>query len=210
MGRLKVEWLGRVPYRHAHARQREALAARIAGTGPDTLLLCEHDPVFTLGRARGASDNVLQAGDIPVERVERGGNVTYHGPGQLVGYPICGLPEHRHDLHGWLHGLEHVCTQTLAHWGVEGGPDPRNTGVWVQGQKIAAIGIACRRWVTWHGFAINVKMDLEPYNRINPCGMESDLVTTLADHVERSPRLPEVRDAASAAFRRWWREWSGG
>lgn len=208
MGRLKVEWLGRLPYREAHARQVEALTARIAGAGPDTLLLCEHDPVFTLGRARGAADNVLQAGDIPVERVERGGNVTYHGPGQLVGYPICGLPDHRHDLHGWLHGLEHVCVQTLSHWGVEGGSDPRNTGVWVGGQKIAALGIACRRWVTWHGFAINVKMDLEPYNRINPCGMESDLVTTLADHVERTPRLVEVRDAASAAFRKWWREWS--
>ena len=150
--RLRIEWLGRVPYAEAHARQKELLAARIAGDGPDTLLLCEHDPVYTLGRSRGASANVLQAGDVPVVNVERGGDVTFHGPGQLVGYPICGLPEHRHDLHAWLHGLEEVCVRTLGEWGIAGGPDARNTGVWVEGRKIAAIGIACRRWVTWHGF----------------------------------------------------------
>ena len=111
--RLRIEWLGRVPYAEAHARQ-ELLAARIAGDSPDTLLLCEHDPVYTLGRSRGASANVLQAGDVPVVNVERGGDVTFHGPGQLVGYPICGLPEHRHDLHAWLHGLEDVCVRPSA------------------------------------------------------------------------------------------------
>jgi lipoyl(octanoyl) transferase len=205
---LRVEWLGRVPYADAHARMSALLADRIAGAAPDTLLLCEHDPVFTVGRSRGAGANVLQPDDVPVLQVERGGDVTFHGPGQLVGYPICALPDHRHDLHAWLHGLEHVCVETLAPWGISGGADARNTGVWVDGQKIAAIGIACRRWVTWHGFAINVSTDLSFFDRINPCGMESTLVTSMAHHLDRPPRLTDVRDAAGAAFRRWWRSWS--
>lgn len=208
MSRLRVDWLGRVPYAEAHARQKAVLAAVIAGEAPNTLLLCEHDPVFTVGRARGASDNVLLPGEAPVVKVERGGDVTWHGPGQLVGYPICALPEHRHDLHGWLHGLEDVCAEVVGQWGIEGGRDPRNTGVWVGGRKIAAIGIACRRWVTWHGFSVNVSPDLTWFDRIHPCGMDSALVTSMAQELDRAPRLTEVRDAAGAAFRRWWRGWS--
>ena len=208
MSRLRVEWLGRAPYTQVHARQKQLLRAVIDGEAPDTLLLCEHDPVYTVGRARGAQGNVLTPGDVPVVPVERGGDVTWHGPGQLVGYPICALPDHRHDLHAWLHGLEQVCTDTLAAFGIAGGPDPRNTGVWVDGRKIAAIGIACKRWVTWHGFAINVAPDLEAFSRIHPCGMGSELVTSMAQHLDRPPRLTAVRDAAGAAFRRWWRDWS--
>ena len=203
---LRVAWLGRLPYPEAHARMVALLEARIAGEVGDTLLLCEHEPVFTLGRARAAAGNVLDPGDVPVVSVERGGDVTYHGPGQLVGYPVVALPHH--DLHAWLRGLEDVCIAVLGRWGVVGGRDARNTGVWVDGRKIAAIGVAVRRWVTWHGFALNVDPDLLLYRRINPCGMDSTLVTAMSEHVSPYPRLAEVRDATAAEFRRWWADWS--
>jgi len=206
---LRVEWWGRLPYLEAHLRMRSQLDARIQGTVPDILALCEHAPVFTTGRKRTAESNVLAPGDIPVVEVERGGDVTYHGPGQLVGYPICALHGRQKDLHAWLRGLEDVLIQSLAHWGVQGRRDTRNTGVWVEGKKIAAIGIACRRWVTWHGFALNVNPDLEPYERINPCGLDSELVTRLADHTKPCPHLAEARDVVGAAFRGWWRDWQG-
>jgi lipoyl(octanoyl) transferase len=205
---LRVEWLGRRPYAEVYARMGALLEARLAGQVPDTLLLCEHEPVFTLGRSRTAKDNVLDAADIPVVEVERGGDVTFHGPGQLVGYPVLQLPPHRHDLRAYLRGLEELCGAVLRRFGVEGGPDARNTGVWVGGQKIAAIGVATRRWVTWHGFAINVDLDLAPYQRINPCGMGSALVTRLADHAEPCPRVRVVADATAAEARRWWARWS--
>ena len=206
--RLRIEWLGRLPYPEAHQRMQEALRDRIAGHIGDTLLLVEHEPVYTLGRRREAVQNVLQAGEVPVIEVERGGDVTFHGPGQLVGYPICQLPQHRHDLHAWMRGIEQVCVRVLARYGVEGGPDPRNTGVWVDGKKIFAIGVACRRWVTWHGFALNLDIDLDFFTRIHPCGMESHLVTRLSDHVSPAPKMAQLRDVVGAEFRLWWRDWS--
>jgi lipoate-protein ligase B len=206
--RLRVEWLGRQPYPEVYARMQALLEARIAGEAPDTVLLCEHEPVYTLGRSRGARDNLLQTGDTPVIEVERGGDVTFHGPGQLVGYPVLALPPHRQDLRAYLRALEGVCTRVIGRFGVEGGPDPRNTGVWVGGQKIAAIGVAARRWVTWHGFSINIDVDLGYFRRVNPCGMGSELVTRLADHVSPCPRLRAVADGAGAELRRWWAEWS--
>lgn len=206
--RLRVEWLGRRPYAEVYAQMSALLEARIAGAVGDTLLLCEHEPTFTLGRSRTAKDNVLDAGDIPVVEVERGGDVTFHGPGQLVGYPVLQLPPHRQDLRAYLQGLEELCAAVIGRFGVVGGRDPRNTGVWVGGQKIAAIGVAARRWVTWHGFSINVDVDLAPYQRINPCGMGSALVTRLADHTAPCPRLRAVADATGAEARRWWAQWS--
>ena len=185
-----------------------SLDARIQGEIGDTLLLLEHEPVYTLGRRREAASNVLLPGEVPVIEVERGGDVTFHGPGQIVGYPICQLPPHRHDLHGWMRGLETVCTRVLARYGIEGGPDPRNTGVWVDGKKMVAIGVACRRWVTWHGFAMNIDVDLDYFTRIHPCGLESTLVTRLADHMQPCPRIAAIRDALGSEFRNWWREWS--
>jgi len=187
---------------------KELLLARIAGEAPDTLLLVEHEPVFTLGRRRNAGASVLAPGDIPVVQVERGGDATYHGPGQLTAYPICALPPHRQDLHAWLHGLEAVVDRVLARWGIQGERDERNTGVWVDGRKIAAIGIACKRWVTWHGVAINVRVDLDHFKRIDPCGMSSTLVTQVADHVERPPTMREAADTFGAEFRRWWTEYA--
>ncbi len=206
--RLRVEWLGRRPYLEVHAQMKDLLLRRIAGEVPDTLLLVEHEPAFTVGRRRGAMSSIKDPGDVPVLQVERGGDVTFHGPGQLTAYPICALPDHRHDLHAWLHGLETVIDRVLARWDIQGGRDPRNTGVWVDGKKIAAIGIACKRWVTWHGVALNIKVDLDYYSRIDPCGLESSLVTRVADHLPRSPTMREASDTFAAEFRRWWMAWS--
>lgn len=204
---MRVERLGRIPYADAHAIMRERLEARIAGSIDDTLMLCEHDPVFTLGRSRGAAANVLAPGDVPVLLVERGGDVTFHGPGQLVGYPIVALPPHRQDLHAWLRGLEQVILDVLAGYGLTGARDARNTGVWLDGRKVCAIGIAARRWVSWHGFALNVGTDLSYYQRINPCGMSSVLVTRLADHLDPCPSLEAVADDVAVAFSSWWEGW---
>jgi lipoyl(octanoyl) transferase len=202
--------LGRLPYSAAHEAMVAVLTDRIAGRCGDTLILCEHEPVFTVGTQRNAGDNVLEAGPIPVVEVRRGGDVTFHGPGQLVGYPILALPEHRHDLHGYLRGLEQMLIDTLSDLGIAGTRDERNTGVWVDGKKIAAIGIACRRWVTWHGFALNLTTDLGPYQQINPCGLERGLVTRLADHLDPCPPMPEIESRVVGHLATWWREWSDG
>jgi lipoate-protein ligase B len=197
---VKIDHLGRVSYGEAHAHMLEVLTARISETAPDTLVLCEHEPVFTVGRRyRG---DPLDAAGAPVVLVERGGEVTFHGPGQLVGYPVFRLA--RPDLHGFLRGLEAALIASLARFAVTGARDARNTGVWVEGRKIAAIGIACRQWVTWHGFALNVATDLRWFQRIRPCGLDPLLVTRLADHVEPCPALEEVGKVVGEEVGRWW------
>lgn len=205
---LRVEWLGRRSYVEVHAQMKDLLLRRIAGDVPDTLLLVEHTPTFTVGRRRGAMGSVKAPGDVPVVQVERGGDVTFHGPGQLTAYPICALPEHRHDLHAWLHGLETVVDRVLSRWQIAGGRDDRNTGVWVDGKKIAAVGIACKRWVTWHGVAINVDVDLGYFTRIDPCGMDSTLVTRMVDHASTRPTVKDTAGAFATEFRRWWTDWT--
>jgi len=205
---IESRWLGRIPYPDAHAQMAQALADRIADRIPDTLLLCEHDPVYTLGRTRGAAGNVLDPRGVPIVPVERGGDVTFHGPGQLVGYPIFKLPEHRYDLHGYLRGLEESMIDLLAAHDITGGRDERNTGVWVEGRKIAAIGIACRRWVTWHGFALNRDVELDYFRRINPCGMDAALVTRMVDHTPSPPPLEALAGQAAQTITRWWQNWT--
>jgi lipoyl(octanoyl) transferase len=209
-GPLEVRWLGRRPYASVHAEMEALVDDRVADRGPDTLLLVEHDPVYTVGRARGAAASLIDPGEVPVHPVARGGDVTFHGPGQLTAYPIVALPDGRKDLHAWLYGLQGVCERVVSHWGVHGGPDPRNTGLWVQGQKIAAIGIACRRWVCWHGFAINVSVDLGWFRRIRPCGMAPETVTRLADHAAPCPSVDAVAAVTAAEFSSWWASWSAG
>lgn len=191
---MRVEDLGQgVEYAASQARQKELLAARIADEVEDTLLLVEHAPVITLGRRRTSSDNVLDAGGIPVVQAERGGDVTWHGPGQLVVYPIVRLPPGRQDLHRHLRDLEEAVIRTCADLGLEAGRDERNTGAWVGGRKVASVGIACRRWVTWHGLALNVDVDLGVFERINPCGFDADIMTSLADEGLVVP-MDEVRE----------------
>jgi len=177
---LRVARCGRVPYEIALAWQ-EALVARRLDGGPDALLVLEHPPVYTLGR--GADARFLGAaaeGDIPVVRVGRGGQVTYHGPGQLVGYPIVGLRDLRPDVRWYVRGLEEVLISALADLGIAAERRPGLTGVWVGPRKIGSIGVAIRRWVTWHGFALNVAPDVSGFAAITPCGIDGVVMTSVA------------------------------
>ena len=177
--RLEVATPGLVDYGHAVAWQERLVARRLAG-GPDTLLLLEHPPVYTLGR--GADDRHLgstAAAGAPVVRTHRGGQVTYHGPGQLIGYPILGLRGLRTDIRWYLRTLEGMLIAALAEWGIVGERVEGRTGVWVRGRKIASIGVAVRRWVTWHGFALNVGRDLSGFARITPCGLQGVEMTSV-------------------------------
>ncbi|MFZ5476649.1 MAG: lipoyl(octanoyl) transferase LipB [Myxococcota bacterium] len=170
---------GRVPYAEAHALQQDLVRRRADGEIDDVVVVCEHDPVYTVGRRRDAGANVLAPGDVPVVEVERGGDVTWHGPGQLVVYPILKLAEP--DLHAHMHRLEQLMIDTCADFGLGAGRDARNTGAWVGGRKIGSVGIACRRWVTWHGLALNVSSDLAFFRRINPCGFDAAIMTSMAE-----------------------------
>lgn len=178
--RLEVSFSGAVEYERALGWQEALVARRLAG-GCDALLLLEHPPVYTLGR--GADPQHLGAaaiGPVPVYAAQRGGQVTYHGPGQLVGYPILGLRDLRPDVRWYLRTLEEVLIAALGDVGVRAGRTPGLTGVWVGGRKIASIGVALRRWVTWHGFALNVGPHLEGFARITPCGLAGVEMTSVA------------------------------
>jgi lipoate-protein ligase B len=171
---------GRVEYEQAVAWQEALVARRLAGGG-DALLLLEHPPVYTLGR--GADPRHLGAadgGDVPVIRARRGGQVTYHGPGQLVGYPILDLRAHRPDVRWYLRQLEAVLISALAVLGIVAERIPEATGVWVGGRKIGSIGVALQRWVTWHGFALNVGEDLHGFAAITPCGITGVEMTSVS------------------------------
>tara|TARA_R110002126_G_scaffold25583_6_gene87515 strand:+ start:27243 stop:27977 length:735 start_codon:yes stop_codon:yes gene_type:complete len=184
---LDVLRLGRKPYDEVHALQQELVAKRIAGEIPDTLILVEHNAVVTLGRK--SPDGDAADVDVPKFEVERGGEATYHGPGQIVAYPIFLLPEGRRDLHAYLRDLEEVVLRVLDEVQVEGRRVDGKTGVWIGDQKVASIGVAVRRWVTWHGLALNVHTDLNAFQSFQPCGLEPDVMTRLADHAAVPPAL---------------------
>jgi lipoate-protein ligase B len=174
-----------VPYGEAWARQRALFEARLAGSIGDTLVLVEHPPTVTVGRS-GHDAHVLLPEDSLHERgaqllhVDRGGDVTVHVPGQLVGYPILDLAPRGNDLHRYLRDLEELLIRALADLGIEAGRRTGRTGVWVDDAKIAAIGVKARRGVTMHGFALNVDNDLEPFRWIVPCGLHGAAVTSVA------------------------------
>ena len=176
-----------VPY--AQALREQYALARLRGLDeiPDTLLLLEHPPTITLGRRTDESDlrtpeAALNARGVAVERVDRGGEITFHAPGQLVGYPILDLRRHGQDLHEYLRDLEDVLIQTIAVYGLTGERVPGRTGVWVEDRKIAAIGIKVSRWISLHGFALNIANDLAPFrNDFVPCGISDKEVTSLAE-----------------------------
>jgi lipoate-protein ligase B len=185
---LDVRRLGRTRYEDAHALQQELVARRAEGAIGDTLVLTEHEPVLTHGRGTPPGElAVLAATGIPLVAVERGGEATYHGPGQLVAYPILLLEEERRDLHRYLRDLEEVVIGLLSEFGLEGMRRPGLTGVWLAGRKLCSIGVAVRRWVTWHGLALNLHTDLAPFRRFRPCGLAPEVMTRLADHVELAP-----------------------
>lgn len=185
---LEVRRLGRTRYREAHARQQALLEERLAGTVGDLLLLTEHEPVVTVGRGTPAEEQrALSATGLEVIEVERGGEATYHGPGQLVAYPLLLLPEGRRDLHRYLRDLEEVVIGVLSEFELEGVRRPGLTGVWLGEKKVCSLGVAVRRWVTWHGLALNLHTDLAPFRRFHPCGLAPDVMTRVADHVELAP-----------------------
>lgn len=200
---LAVGCAGRVEYARALAWQEALVARRMAG-GPDTLLLLEHPPVYTLGRGADARHlGSAGGGEVPVVHAHRGGQVTYHGPGQLVGYPILDLRGLRPDVRWYLRTLEEVLIRALADLGVRAERRDGLTGVWVGERKIASIGVALRRWVSWHGFALNVDADLGGFAAITPCGIAGVEMTSLAREggtgaVETV--LPVVRDRFVETF----------
>ncbi|HTJ82524.1 MAG TPA: lipoyl(octanoyl) transferase LipB, partial [Polyangiaceae bacterium] len=159
----RVVDLSRREYGEVWKLQQELMAARQRGEIEDTLVLVEHPDVITLGRRLSSQGNVVAAGDIPIFEIERGGDVTYHGPGQLVGYPILALDDSERDLHAYLRNLEEGLIGVCADVGLEGRRNPGWTGVWIGERKVASLGIAVRKWVTMHGFALNVATDLSRF-----------------------------------------------
>jgi len=176
---LEVIQAGTVPYGEGLEWQRQLAEDRIAGRLPhDVLLLLEHPPVVTFGRNSHAK-NLLEPTGIEVFEVERGGDVTFHGPGQLVGYPILDLRSYKQDLHWYLRTLEQALIDALAVLDIPAERNPGFTGVWTRGRKIASIGIHVKQWVTWHGFALNVTTDLSHFDRIVPCGIQGVEMTSV-------------------------------
>lgn len=175
----RVRRLGRQPYEPVWRAMQRFTDARDAAT-PDELWVVEHEPVFTLGQA-GKAEHVLAPGDIPVVQVDRGGQVTYHGPGQLVVYPLLDLPRLKIGVRDYVCRIEQAIIDTLADWNIEAVRRDGAPGVYVADAKIAALGIRVRRGRTFHGLAFNVAMDLEPFRRINPCGYQGLQVVALGD-----------------------------
>jgi lipoyl(octanoyl) transferase len=202
---LVFEDLGLVPWREAHALQLERLEARVREEIPDTLLLVEHPSVITRGRG-SAPDAILDSGVAEVVDCERGGEVTLHAPGQLVGYLIRLLPEGRRDLKAHLVLLEELLIGSLDRLGLRARRVEGRTGVWVEDRKIASIGVACRKWCTWHGFALNVSTDLGLFAAIRPCGFDSAVMTSLQRELGEAPQMPRVKAALAAAATAFWPE----
>ncbi len=185
MRNLEVRDVGRVRFSEGYALQRDLVSRRKQGLIPDQLLLLEHPHVVTIGRNGHrenllASEEILQRSGIELHATDRGGDVTYHGPGQLVGYPILDLKDWKRDVVAYLRALEQVLIDTLASFGIQGARLDGCTGVWVGPAKIAAIGVHLSRWVTSHGFALNIDTDLNYFNYIVPCGLTKP-VTSLLD-----------------------------
>ena len=216
--RLLVASLGTVPYAEALELQRAAARARLEGLlDEDLLILLEHPAVVTTGRSTNGrnlrlSRESLAARGIELFDVERGGDVTFHGPGQLVGYPILDLTRHREDLHWYLRQIEQVLIDALAIFDIRAERNPGKTGVWTNRRKIASIGVHARQWVTWHGFALNVTTDLSYFDVMVPCGIADVTMTSIErELLDRasgaclapSPALgDEVREAVVAAASR--------
>lgn len=197
---------GRLSY-DAGLRLQQELLQRRAETGTDFLLLLEHPPVITLGRG-DSRDHLLVSAEqlatrgIELRQVSRGGDITYHGPGQLVGYPIIYLDPRQRDLHRYLRKLEQLLQQSAAEFGVEATSRPGKTGLWVNEKKLASIGVGVRRWTTWHGFALNVEHRLEGFDTIVPCGLAGVAMTSLEACLDRPVTLSEVEAVIIEQFAR--------
>jgi lipoyl(octanoyl) transferase len=202
---LHIEQLGLVDYAAALELQRERVAQRKAGAIPDTLLLLKHPHVYTLGR-NARQENILASPEWLASRgaqvfpTDRGGDVTYHGPGQLVGYPILDLTQHRRDISWYMRSLEEVFIRTARDFGIEAARSPGAAGVWVGNDKLTAMGVHLSRWVTSHGFALNVNTDLRYFEWIVPCGLRDKGVTSLAKLLGRALEMEEVAELVVEHF----------
>lgn len=199
---MESAWLGHMEYRKAMKYQLRCVERRASGEIPDTLLLLTHPHVYTIGRIGSeanllvSSESLLREG-IAVERVSRGGDITYHGPGQLVGYPIVLLA--RPDVHRFIRCVEEALIDALSDFGIIGRRIDGLTGVWVGEKKIASIGIGVRRWITYHGFALNVDTDLSYFRRIHLCGLKGREATSVAEVTGRGLPMEAVREAVAFA-----------
>jgi len=202
---LCVRTLGLLPYREAWTLQKELVAQRVAGEGVDSLLLLEHPPVYTLGR-NSLEEHILvpraviAARGATVERCDRGGEVTFHGPGQLVAYPIMRLEGTERSISWLVDVVERAIVDTLAVYGVQGTLVPGQRGVWTRGRKIASVGLSLKRWVVFHGVALNVAPDLSAFALINPCGHAETVMTSLAMELEHPPTVAAVGATLAHCF----------
>ena len=208
MREIEVRRLGRIGYAEGLELQKQLVEQRKAGEIPDQLLLLEHPPVITLGvKTRSNQTNIvatpeaLASEGVSVFETGRGGDVTYHGPGQLVGYPIIDLKPDRCDVHKYVRDIEEVMIQAAAAFGVEADRMPGLTGAWVGNEKLAAIGVRISKWVTSHGFALNVNTALNHFDFIVPCGITDKEVTSLEKQLGRPVEMAEVEAAVETAFR---------
>ncbi len=199
-----VRWLGRVRFEEGFALQEEIVARKIADASTDDeLLLLEHEPVYTIGRTPDQS-SLLDATRLPhpVVQINRGGQATYHGPGQLVGYPILDLKPRGQDLHRYLRALEELLILALAEFGISSVRKEGLTGVWVAGRKIVSIGVGVRRWITMHGFALNVCGDLAPFGQITPCGIAGVEMTSVERESGKTVSVETVAERVGEIFKK--------
>ncbi|MCE7935454.1 MAG: lipoyl(octanoyl) transferase LipB [Chlorobi bacterium CHB2] len=199
-----AHWLGTIRYQQAWQLQREVFDAVLKGERPNTILFCEHPDVLTIGKNARDDRNLLAPRQELGQRgyevfdVDRGGDVTYHGPGQLVGYPIVRLGDFREDLGWYMRGLEEVIIKAIGDFGIAGGRIEKLTGVWCGDRKICAIGVRASRWTTMHGFALNVSTNLERFGAIVPCGIADHPVTSMLAETGQAHTLLEVANRFSA------------
>ncbi len=200
-----VDW-GRTRYADALERQLRTLQERRRGERPDTLVFTEHEPVYTVGKRRGAAAHMvadpsfLVEHGIEVVETNRGGDITYHGPGQITGYLFVDLSVSR-DLHELLRTVEDLLIEVVGHYGLTAGRRDGMTGVWIESRKVAAIGMAARHWISFHGFALNVDTDLRHFAGIVPCGITDGSVTSLAREMGTAPPIEEVQTLLAKSFR---------
>lgn len=201
-----IDW-GRTRYADAFERQKERVELRKAGDCGDALIFTEHEPVFTMGLRKGAerhlvwNQDTLAGKGIELFQSNRGGDITYHGPGQVVGYPIISL-QSRKDLHAYLRDLEEVVIRALSSFGLESHRSEGKTGIWLENRKICAIGVAVKSWVSYHGYALNLAPDMSHFNGIVPCGITNGTVTCLADELGCSIDPAEVKAALAVEFQK--------
>ena len=204
---FEIEDWGNTVYEEAFEKQKDYVRERIAGSRKDTLALTEHLPVYTMGVRKGVENHLiwdestLSEKGIALHKTNRGGDITYHGPGQLTAYPIISLEKLR-DLHAYLRLMEEILIEVVGHFGLDAKRREGKTGIWLETRKIAAIGVAVKSWVSYHGFALNVNNDLSPFSGIVPCGIVDGTVTSLQQELNRELDMESVKQVVIETFDR--------